>query len=445
MHAAAVQSPEYKSQQASTSPAEHGQKKDRVTISLYGTEQDIGNFIRVAANELKNIKFIKKRFTEVAPKFDREPPEIVISVSIIPDWGNNSNYNNEDYKRKKEQVLKTLSELINSDNELKGIILEDFYLKVSLSIEERSYLNNLEAKGSNADMIKTHAIICPENSDRRHLQMDSNTKIFDFERLYAETFGRKEQTDALNASYYDQNYVSAHNKIVYTTYTTPSGRIAPTLKLTHLEYCRLHKDDQGDEKKTKNSIYSKDFVVALEKLRLVTMRTISDDRTETGTKHVYPAILQNPEYRITSCILTAVNMTWRNTEHMSALNALQPFLVGEALCDYACFRNVVKKYTSPLIGHIPEDCKEEEAQDKIEVEAHHALMNISDQRLEKEVVRQFVENVARDKFELLESVIAEIPKTPRGDEFFRNIFAYSAKEYFARKQEEQLQKVRSPK
>lgn len=55
--------------------------------------------------------------------------------------------------------------------------------------------------------------------------MDINTLIHNYKGLYDSTFGAQNQHDAIfNASYYDEYYVSAHNKIVYTSvYSETSG------------------------------------------------------------------------------------------------------------------------------------------------------------------------------------------------------------------------------
>ena len=83
---------------------------------------------------------------------------------------------------------------------LRIVKLEDFYTVASET--EKSYLNHLEAKGSNADMIKTHALIDERNQDKRHLQLDTNTIIHDYQGLYDATFGRPDSA-GVNASYYD--------------------------------------------------------------------------------------------------------------------------------------------------------------------------------------------------------------------------------------------------
>ena len=193
---------------------------DRVTIGLYSLETDKG-FNPAVLNEVGNISKIKHALTRVAIKNGREPPEIVVSILLIPNWKNGSGYNTQSYKDSSGQFMFAMISALEASH-LPDTRVENFY-EVCGDIE-KAYLEGLIAKGSNADMIKMHALIKPENETRRHLQMDSNTQIHDYDGLYNITFGAADQGDrlvGLNASYYDNYYVSAHNKIVYTSPGSP--------------------------------------------------------------------------------------------------------------------------------------------------------------------------------------------------------------------------------
>ncbi len=67
--------------------------------------------------------------------------------------------------------------------------------------------------GSCADLMKMHSVI--RNKSRNHLNLDSNTKLTNFEKAYNLTL-QPHHSFLLNACYYDPNYISAHNKLIYT-------------------------------------------------------------------------------------------------------------------------------------------------------------------------------------------------------------------------------------
>jgi hypothetical protein len=412
--------------------------RDRVTISVFAVEHQMDAAKKYMIPQIKDITVLKEKLYQAAKDAGRIPPQIVISVLIIPNWAEKSDYKNEKYLATKDGFFKDFLALLRGDSnegsmhDSEDVVLEDFYSKKSLTDVERLYLEGLVAKGSNADMIKTHAIICPENTNRRHLQIDSNTKIFDFKMLYNETFGKneKEQEDALNASFYDvaNHYVSAHNKIVYTTvYTKPESHVSSALKTTHLAYCKEHKDDHehtDDSKKiekiTKNSIYSKDFVVALSDIGLTHKKTLTPPRKPS--KDVYLAAIDRPEYRITRCIATAVNMSWRldptSSKELEGLSVK----IGDAECDYSCFANAALKYSDHLENH-GDDLYDD-------TQVHELFINISNQRLEKEMIKSFVEKVKTEKPDMLEEVIKTmVLSTERGKALFQELFECTYEDY----------------
>ncbi|MDX2164888.1 MAG: hypothetical protein SFW07_05685 [Gammaproteobacteria bacterium] len=415
--------------------------RDRVTITLYGAEQDVRKSLNAAMGEIPNIALIKTKLTTEAVKAARQAPEIVISVLLIPRWDDEkSGYENPTYKYLKEYYFREFNKFIRDNPELRNeedVRIEDFYLKPSLSPDEKAYLQFLEARGSNADMIKTHAIICVENRNRRHLQMDSNTKIFDFELLYSETFGRGEQSDALNASYYDKlnEYVSAHNKIVYTAvYTSPGSQFSHILGDVHIQYCKTHaldhkENDTKTEKTQKNSIYSKDFVVALEKIGLTAKKILYPQ--SKNPQVVYLATLENKEaYRITRCVATAINMSWAANDNALAaalretekdLKQLPSVQVGDALCDYNCFANAVQKHAGPLTNHSDDPYDDSKA--------HNLLIEISSP-FEKRVIKDFIEKVKMENPHLLKAVMdAILIHGERGEQLFLELFACDPSEY----------------
>jgi hypothetical protein len=170
--------------------------------------------------------------------------------------------------------------------------------------------------------------------------------------------------------------------------------------------------------------------VALENIGL-TERKILYPETETP-QVVYLAAMDRPEYRITKCVATAVNMSWSaNTNAMSDANAkaseaalkeLPTVQIKDALCDYVCFANAVLKYTATLFNHgddLYDDTK-----------AHTQLLTISNQVLEREMIKAFVEQVKEKSPSMLAKVIGTMMiHTQRGREFFIDVFECAPEDY----------------
>ena len=191
-------------------------------------------------------------------------------------------------------------------------------------------------------------------------------------------------------------------------------------------YCDAHKDDHKQEdtkaeKKEKNSIYSKDFVVALEHLGLTGKKTIHP--TPDTSKDIYFATLDKPEYRITKCVATAVNMSWRgNNTELEKLKKLPSVIIGDAECDYSCFANAAAKHVD-ILDNQGDDLYDDTA-------AHRQLMDISNQANEKEMIKAFVEQVARTHVDMLEPVISSMhPNTERGKTLFQELFRCNSVEF----------------
>jgi hypothetical protein len=274
-------------------------------------------------------------------------PIFIVSILLIPDWNReNNSYQDHLYVAKKNLFV---NEVRNTLSGIEGMVVEDFYTDCVMLSEERAYMHNLKAIGINADMIKTVAII--NNAEYcRHLQIDSNTIVPSFKELYLRTFHAAEQKDGINASYYDDFYVSAHNKMVYTT---PSGFIAKEsqLKVFFWEWCKDHKDDDnvnGDKQADKNSIYSKVFTQALYQIEYVKKFTLINNKT------VYPATLDGKVYWLTNCMVTAVNMSWSSNQLgiNNQLIQIPAVRIGaDGIFNYQCLFNVIKKYTGNLRVH----------------------------------------------------------------------------------------------
>ena len=319
---------------------------DKVTISFYSMEtiEDPGYTQKFLA-QIANIKKIRDGLVKAAEKAGREPPEFIISIILIPDWKRSGNsYQDETYLAKKNLFLQ---EFINSVKHIENTVVEDFLTHGSLSPEEQAYMHQLMARGGNADMIKTRAII--NNLTRyQHLQLDSNTIVPNFDELYSKTFGATIQKDGINASFYDEYYITAHNKMIYTT---PTGLMATNghLEKRLREWCKDHQDDNDD--KQKNSIYAKVFTRALHDIDYVKEFMIEENEKN---KSIYPATLDEKVYWLTTCMTTAVNMSWKSSDIRMNQDLLDfpPVLMDkDGLFDYPCLLNVIKKHTNDLTVH----------------------------------------------------------------------------------------------
>ncbi len=67
---------------------------DRITIGLYSLQS--GNLDSILG-EISNIKLIRNHFRNAASKAEREPPEIIVSLFLVPNWNKGSNFENIDY------------------------------------------------------------------------------------------------------------------------------------------------------------------------------------------------------------------------------------------------------------------------------------------------------------------------------------------------------------
>ena len=403
-------------------------KRDVITISLFSVEaskklpdgafekdgkgfhiREPGEYSRVLFEQKKNVKRIVKRVREEAEKKGRNPPEIVLSVLLIPDWDVEGNsYEQKDYLDTKikfiEEVRKSYQDLENCD-----VKVQDFLKEAGLTESEKEYLDQLRAKGGVADIIKTRALI--NNKDRRHLQMDSNSLIADWGRLYAHTFGANEQKDGLVATFYNPILISANNKVVYAA---PNGKLVQNLEPNYNMYIEKNKNNRSDKMPDKNSIY-----------RVVFNKSIADAKythkvTDIGKKRYnYPANITLGEYDITNDVLPAINMSWsagKADEAELSLKTIKPAKVkgvNDAVCDFACFLYLIKKYSNhPIDG-------EREY-------AYEAILDRSDIALDMKLMKAFIEKVKEKDSALMPALLRTFKKTPTGNVLCQALFNKNA-------------------
>jgi hypothetical protein len=107
-----------------------------------------------------------------------------VSLLLIPNWKKAGNsYDNIEYLKVEAEFME------NARNQLSvtDVKVENFHGKLpELTPPERNYMHGLSMSADNLDLMKNHVVL--QNSDRQHLQLDSNTKVVDYAKLYQETF-----------------------------------------------------------------------------------------------------------------------------------------------------------------------------------------------------------------------------------------------------------------
>lgn len=426
---------------------------DKVTISLFSVQDknDPQDFGKQVFGEKERIKKMAENLRKAAEAHQppQDPPEIIISALLIPNWDIPKNgYEDSNYKLAKDKFLEALREF---EKEL-GIKVHDFYAETKLTEDEKTYMHELKANGSNADIIKTRAII--DNQNVRHLQIDSNTIIKDYQAFYNQTFGAKFQQDSLNASFYDSTYISAHNKIVYTV---PGGTIAPALEKGYKDYIENNKNNERYKMKGSNSIYSKMFAPSLSKYGAnLTLYNVD----VFANRNFYPVNIDAPEYRITTNIVTALNQTWRDPSSLTTAEKKQKIIADEfkkipsitiddpsspnkqldAQYDFQSIENMIKKYTGSLplspIGDNTE-ASHTDYEKLLNLSDHHADMwafaifyhRAIDYLSKKDFTQDkdlSANNLTND--DLMKSFAKLIPDTPKGNLLTQELFKCSVQE-----------------
>lgn len=361
---------------------------DIITIGVYrreGIEDNIN--IDIHSNEgqekikqgfsgaIRDMHCIKQKFDEAAGVRGQPSPELHISFLLVPNWsmdrGDHGNqlihYDSPSYAQHKTIYIRLFKEKFSEQLDINldedhHVRFVDLLQDARLTDIERHYMENLTALGSNADIIKTRALI--NNQENKHLQLDSNTKITNYQALYDDTFGNILQVEAyhadmgasrdqdgFNASLYDKFYVSVHNKIVYTV---PESLFISELKNIYLEYCKVHMDDE--QSKSKNSIYSKIFTVAAAAVKIARIYEVPSSYVSGVTKTIYPAKLEEADvFRLTRHVVTAVNQSWKpnqeRPEGFDILSRISGIAFNDTTFDFSCYNVVMKKLHGVLRDH----------------------------------------------------------------------------------------------
>lgn len=391
---------------------------DRVTITKFSVQEskDTYNKTMFSESDIKDVEAIKKGLAEAAIKAGKKPPEIVLSVILIPDWKKEGNsYKHEDYIALKKVFMEQVKKSYGS----KVDVVHDFYDQTSLTWSEKQYLHGLGIPGvgglgSVADMLKTHSII--DNSDRCHLNIDSNTKIADYDAFYKATFGAeiKDQKLLLNASYYDHRYVSTHNKVVYTP---PNVKESSVFRDELIKHCQNNHKNNADKKR--NSIYSKAFTKACARLKISTEFKLQEIDTETQKpkiKTCYRANLDNPAYGLTKHVVMAINMSWApsgSKDSLSKLKQIPAIKVGDATVDFQAIQYIVKKNTQEMCH----DCQSDA----------NKLLKMSDTKNDDLILKKFFENTKKADPKNYYELSKMIPDTTKGNVLCQRVFGVDVK------------------
>lgn len=391
--------------------------RDTVTIALFSTEQinDAGDrdFSKQMFEEVENVKNIVKQLTEQAVRAGNTPPKFVLSVSLVPNWSKGSSYTDPDYQKLQkhyiEQVKKAFCET--------GVEILDFYNQPQITQEEKAYMNQLQSLGSNLDIMKFRSVF--ENNDKgcRHLQLDSNTLIKSFDELYNITFGDHNRSDAINASFYDTDYVSAHSKIIYTT---PEGKLAEALKKAYMKYMAENKDKPYEKGNRTNNVYAKTYAPALSTVNFTYQNMDLSDKWT-----FYPATLSKEEFRLTSTVVTSVNMGWgKDRKDAPSINTLAEkkfrCKIGDANCDFESFKYLLKKYTDPILRNSISDQSPEGFLSK--------LLEISDPKFDLELLATYYEAFVAAYPDLAQDIALLIPNTETGNCLTKILFGCTVDE-----------------
>lgn len=365
------------------------ENQDKITICVYFKEADIADegFEAKIRDEIEKIRNIHVRFCEVATSLGHRPPDISVSVLVVPNWSGGFSYNHVQYPNNQDFVIQRMRNGFHGTN----VAVSDFF--EGSSEPEKNYLKDL-GEGSNClDMMKIKSIIF--NADYRHLQLDSNTIITDYSDLYQQTFIADAQYDALNASLYGASKVMPHSKIVYTH---PDGRIGPALSARYAK--EIPKTEDIERRNQPSKFYNSTFVTAA---------IDSGVAFATGHNRGTAKILDEdekpiPEYRITRDTLPVTTQSWG--DHIQPPASLDLILSTKTIhgiqCSSKVIESLIKKYvtkTNPT-------------------SARAQLISISNVDLEIGIIRDYLELCDRNE---KKAVIERIPINKLGDDFAKRL------------------------
>jgi len=382
---------------------------DVVTLTTFAMEdawkKSPEAIMRMVETEMGKVKKMQDAFDGAAKGSGRQPPEFVLSTLMIPTWGQSS-YSNKDYIPRQVAYVKMIKETCERLG-LK-ITVVNFYEKATEA--EKQFLNNCRAKGSCADIMKNRSII--DNQNARHLNIDTNTIINDLKGFYRHTFGVSDaqQRDGINLSYYDNNYVSVHNKVVYTR---PGSLFARALDQAQKEYTMENKANYEHKKPNMNTLYSLVFSKAAERCGLSSRKRSYFEKWD-NLWHYNPANFQREEFSMSRYIVTAINMAWSQgagkVDYNARLKGIQvevAYKDQNVSVDFSAIAYIIKKHTNALLDE----------------EARKELLAKSDAEFDRLALTAFFNHVVNTKdIRLIAQFLAAVPNTDLGKGFFLALY-----------------------
>lgn len=389
-------------------------KQDLVTMTLFSRQETVSTYQQTMFKQSENVRQIVSSLSHQATAKGNNPPGFILVVNLIPKWEIADNgYDNADYKKLYAKFMQQVQQQFANT----GVVIVGFYEDANLSSDEKAYLKGLKAGGSNADMMKTRAII--DSKGHPHLQLDTNTKIYSFEALYASTFAADTQQDGFNAIIYAPDYVGAHNKVVYT----PEDSWLPAM--LDKKYKKLCADNHSSDRhkhQDSNFIYCHAFLGALNDSKKH-RRYAASLPTGVGASRYTHALLEKDAYHLTHIIVSAVFKSWEADSQpaMEDLDHLPVVKIGDATCDFRAFAYLVKKHTVRLIKHPPDSDT-----------AKAALLKHSDADLDYKIMHRFYQSAMFNaEPDLLAKLARVFPDTKEGNELTQRLYHCTVKELHA--------------
>lgn len=235
-----------------------------------------------------------------AKKRGKTPPQVEITLFLIPNWTKGEHYDSPDYLNAKAQMIQDAKKIYGKD-----IIIHDF-LDTQVSEAERNFMIDCQSLGSIADIVKTRTII--DNAGRQCLQTDSNVTWANnnFDKLYELTF--ESNTDVFNASRCSEVYISAHNKLVFTS---SDSKLPSIFAETLVDYCTKYNSDKWHKSEKCNGVYDIAFGEGMCRHGLTYRVRVDDKYNKDKTFDFYPANLQDKRYKLMPLVIACQRESWR--------------------------------------------------------------------------------------------------------------------------------------
>ena len=330
-------------------------------------------------------------FNKAAKKLNRENPTFKLSILMIPHWDKGNNYDSANYQLNKKNYLKMIRDTCSALN--LNIAIESF--DDIATTDEKLFLSNCKAKGNCADIMKNRSII--DNIPNRHLNIDTNTIINDFDSFYKATMGATEekQQDGFNASYYGQNYACIHNKVVYTQ---PFSNFANALKEHQSQYIKKNKNNQRHKQPAMYTLYSIVFSDAAIQCGLINKERRYSEKENKLLTYSNPINFSKNEYSISEYVVTAVHKSWAQQSkkvkdsELKKITPIIPYKGDKIKIDFSAIQYIIKKNTDILL-------KEREK-----------ILKISDNKFDKKAMQLFFNCVVeKNSIKLIAQFLSHIP------------------------------------